>query len=89
MWVELSKDDDVSGGVRSEDGGLPAQPAVVKEYGRFAYLEGRKKKGDSPILMRQFKLNLCFSIQVKSIECTTHTMCTSTPPLLSSCCGPN
>lgn len=41
VWTELPEDADVSGGVRSEDGGLPAQPAVVKEYGRFAYLEGK------------------------------------------------
>ena len=40
MWTELPEDADVSGGVRSENGGLPAQPAVIKEYGRFAYLEG-------------------------------------------------
>lgn len=40
VWTELAEDADVSGGVRSEDGGLPAQPAVIKEYGRFAYLEG-------------------------------------------------
>ncbi|KAE8279198.1 Non-lysosomal glucosylceramidase [Larimichthys crocea] len=42
VWTELPEDADVSGGVRSEDGGLPAQPAVVKEYGRFAYLEGQE-----------------------------------------------
>lgn len=41
VWTELPEDADVSGGVRTEDGGLPAQPAVVKEYGRFAYLEGK------------------------------------------------
>lgn len=41
MWTELAEDADVSGGLRSEDGGLPAQPAVIKEYGRFAYLEGK------------------------------------------------
>lgn len=41
VWTELAEDADVSGGVRTEDGGLPAQPAVVKEYGRFAYLEGK------------------------------------------------
>ncbi len=41
VWTELPEDVDVSGGVRSEDGGLPAQPAVIKEYGRFAYLEGK------------------------------------------------
>lgn len=40
MWTELPEDADVSGGVRTENGGLPAQPAVIKEYGRFAYLEG-------------------------------------------------
>lgn len=40
VWTELPEDTDVSGGIRSEDGGLPAQPAVIKEYGRFAYLEG-------------------------------------------------
>lgn len=40
VWTELQEDADVSGGVRGEDGGLPAQPAVIKEYGRFAYLEG-------------------------------------------------
>lgn len=44
VWIELPKDADVSGGVRSENGGLPAQPAVVKEYGRFAYLEGMMKE---------------------------------------------
>lgn len=43
VWIELPKDADVSGGVRSENGGLTAQPAVVKEYGRFAYLEGMIK----------------------------------------------
>lgn len=43
MWTELPEDSDISGGVRSEDGGLPAQPAVIKEYGRFAYLEGKCK----------------------------------------------
>ncbi|XP_037116133.1 non-lysosomal glucosylceramidase-like isoform X1 [Syngnathus acus] len=42
VWTELPEDADVSGGVRSEDGGLPAQPPVVKEYGRFAYLEGQE-----------------------------------------------
>uniref|UniRef100_A0A3Q2XUW4 Non-lysosomal glucosylceramidase n=1 Tax=Hippocampus comes TaxID=109280 RepID=A0A3Q2XUW4_HIPCM len=42
VWTELQEDADVSGGVRSQDGGLPAQPAVVKEYGRFAYLEGQE-----------------------------------------------
>ncbi|XP_035004374.2 non-lysosomal glucosylceramidase [Hippoglossus stenolepis] len=42
VWTELGEDADVSGGIRSEDGGLPAQPAVVKEYGRFAYLEGQE-----------------------------------------------
>lgn len=41
VWTELPEDADVSGGVRSEDGGLPAQPAVIKEFGRFAYLEGK------------------------------------------------
>lgn len=41
MWTELAEDADVSGGLRPEDGGLPAQPAVIKEYGRFAYLEGK------------------------------------------------
>lgn len=40
VWTELPEEADVSGGVRTEDGGLPAQPSVVKEYGRFAYLEG-------------------------------------------------
>ncbi|XP_060922018.1 non-lysosomal glucosylceramidase [Limanda limanda] len=42
VWTELAEDADVSGGIRSEEGGLPAQPAVVKEYGRFAYLEGQE-----------------------------------------------
>ncbi|XP_061664715.1 non-lysosomal glucosylceramidase isoform X2 [Syngnathoides biaculeatus] len=42
VWTELREDADVSGGVRGEDGGLPAQPAVIKEYGRFAYLEGQE-----------------------------------------------
>uniref|UniRef100_A0A8C7XR32 Non-lysosomal glucosylceramidase n=1 Tax=Oryzias sinensis TaxID=183150 RepID=A0A8C7XR32_9TELE len=42
VWTELAEDADVSGGVRSEDGGLPAQPDVIKEYGRFAYLEGQE-----------------------------------------------
>lgn len=42
VWVELPEDADVSGGLRSDKGGLPAQPPVVKEYGRFAYLEGEQ-----------------------------------------------
>ncbi|CAG12815.1 unnamed protein product, partial [Tetraodon nigroviridis] len=42
VWTELAEDADVSGGLRPEDGGLPAQPAVIKEYGRFAYLEGQE-----------------------------------------------
>ncbi|XP_036407076.1 non-lysosomal glucosylceramidase [Megalops cyprinoides] len=42
VWVELPEDSDVSGGLRSEEGGLPAQPPVIKEYGRFAYLEGQE-----------------------------------------------
>lgn len=41
VWTELAEDADVSGGLRSEDGGLPARPPVIEEYGRFAYLEGR------------------------------------------------
>lgn len=41
VWTELLEDTDISGGVRTKDGGLPAQPVVVKEYGRFAYLEGK------------------------------------------------
>lgn len=53
MWTELPEDADISGGVRSEDGGLPAQPAVVKEYGRFAYLEGEcpAKHAPTPAVM--------------------------------------
>lgn len=47
VWTELAEDADVSGGLRSEDGGLPAQPDVIKEYGRFAYLEGERHKGRS------------------------------------------
>ncbi|XP_030193693.1 non-lysosomal glucosylceramidase isoform X1 [Gadus morhua] len=42
VWTELPEDSDVSGGLRSEDGGLPAQPTAIKEYGRFAYLEGQE-----------------------------------------------
>uniref|UniRef100_A0A3P8XGU8 Non-lysosomal glucosylceramidase n=1 Tax=Esox lucius TaxID=8010 RepID=A0A3P8XGU8_ESOLU len=42
VWTELPEDSDISRGLRSEDGGLPAQPAVIKEYGRFAYLEGQE-----------------------------------------------
>ncbi|RXN21558.1 non-lysosomal glucosylceramidase [Labeo rohita] len=42
VWVELPEDADISGGLRPEDGGLPAQPELVKEYGRFAYLEGQE-----------------------------------------------
>ncbi|XP_016103390.1 non-lysosomal glucosylceramidase-like [Sinocyclocheilus grahami] len=42
VWVELPEDADISGGLRPEDGGLPAQPEVVKDYGRFAYLEGQE-----------------------------------------------
>lgn len=47
MWTELPCDADVSGGVRTENGGLPAQPSLVKEYGRFAYLEGNACFKDS------------------------------------------
>ncbi|XP_028329722.1 non-lysosomal glucosylceramidase isoform X1 [Gouania willdenowi] len=42
VWTELPEDADVSGGLRSEDGGLPAQPDIIKEFGRFAYLEGQE-----------------------------------------------
>uniref|UniRef100_A0A3P8USU4 Non-lysosomal glucosylceramidase n=1 Tax=Cynoglossus semilaevis TaxID=244447 RepID=A0A3P8USU4_CYNSE len=42
VWTELPEDADISGGLRSKDGGLPAQPDVIKEYGRFAYLEGQE-----------------------------------------------
>uniref|UniRef100_A0A4W4EJD8 Non-lysosomal glucosylceramidase n=1 Tax=Electrophorus electricus TaxID=8005 RepID=A0A4W4EJD8_ELEEL len=42
VWVELPEDSDISGGLRSKDGGLPGQPHIVKEYGRFAYLEGQE-----------------------------------------------
>ncbi|XP_030635696.1 non-lysosomal glucosylceramidase [Chanos chanos] len=42
VWVEIPEDDDITGGLRPEDGGLPAQPHVVREYGRFAYLEGQE-----------------------------------------------
>ncbi|XP_056317295.1 non-lysosomal glucosylceramidase [Danio aesculapii] len=42
VWVELPEDADISDGLRPEDGGLPAQPEVVKEFGRFAYLEGQE-----------------------------------------------
>uniref|UniRef100_W5KBX1 Non-lysosomal glucosylceramidase n=1 Tax=Astyanax mexicanus TaxID=7994 RepID=W5KBX1_ASTMX len=42
VWVEIPEDCDISGGLRSEEGGLPAQPPIVKEYGRFAYLEGQE-----------------------------------------------
>lgn len=42
IWVELPEDADISGGLRPEDGGLPAQPEVVKDFGRFAYLEGQE-----------------------------------------------
>lgn len=41
VWTELQEDADISGGMCSEDEPFPAQPAVVKEYGRFAYLEGK------------------------------------------------
>ena len=41
VWTELPEDADVSGGVCSGNEGLPAQPTVIKEYGRFAYLEGK------------------------------------------------
>lgn len=44
VWTELPEDIDISGGVRSEEGGLPAQPDVIKEYGRFAYLEGKNQR---------------------------------------------
>uniref|UniRef100_W5MSZ8 Non-lysosomal glucosylceramidase n=1 Tax=Lepisosteus oculatus TaxID=7918 RepID=W5MSZ8_LEPOC len=42
VWVELRPDCDISGGLRSEEGGLPAQPNIIREYGRFAYLEGQE-----------------------------------------------
>lgn len=55
MWVELPEDADISGGLRPEDGGLPAQPEVVKEYGRFAYLEGNIQH----YLKMQTELKIC------------------------------
>ncbi|KAL7875731.1 hypothetical protein AOLI_G00106940 [Acnodon oligacanthus] len=42
VWVELPEDCDVSGGLRPQEGGLQAQPPIIKEYGRFAYLEGQE-----------------------------------------------
>lgn len=40
VWVEVPSDADITGGLRSEQGGLPALPPVLSEFGRFAYLEG-------------------------------------------------
>uniref|UniRef100_A0A8C9VF78 Non-lysosomal glucosylceramidase n=1 Tax=Scleropages formosus TaxID=113540 RepID=A0A8C9VF78_SCLFO len=42
VWVELAEDADITGSQSCEYGGLPAQPSVIKEYGRFAYLEGQE-----------------------------------------------
>lgn len=64
MWTELAEDADVSGGLRSEDGGLPAQPAVIKEYGRFAYLEGEwgasAKAGQEELVFTQLQFSKHF-----------------------------
>lgn len=60
VWTELSEDADVSGGVRSADGGLPAQPALIKEYGRFAYLEGRHKENHYLVKIHKYSLFCCF-----------------------------
>lgn len=59
MWTELPDDADVSGGVRTENGGLPAQPAVVKEYGRFAYLEGMRMLTFSHLVRCKFAFVPC------------------------------
>lgn len=53
VWTEIMEDADISGGIRSEDGGLPAQPTVIKEYGRFAYLEGRQEKGCREVMKNE------------------------------------
>uniref|UniRef100_H3AXX8 Non-lysosomal glucosylceramidase n=1 Tax=Latimeria chalumnae TaxID=7897 RepID=H3AXX8_LATCH len=42
VWVEVPDDTDITGGIRSKEGGLPALPTVLKEFGRFAYLEGQE-----------------------------------------------
>lgn len=42
VWVEVPSDADITGGLRSEQGGLPALPPVLSEFGRFAYLEGQE-----------------------------------------------
>lgn len=55
VWVELPDDCDISGGLRPEEGGLLAQPPVLKEYGRFAYLEGKH-----PDLDLQIWCQACF-----------------------------
>lgn len=57
VWTELPEDVDISGGVRSEEGGLPAQPDVIKEYGRFAYLEG-KSQGNHALVCKTRACNL-------------------------------
>lgn len=53
VWTELAEDADISGGVRSEEGGLSAQPALIKKYGRFAYLEGKCRGNTSLSLQDQ------------------------------------
>ncbi|XP_043934461.1 non-lysosomal glucosylceramidase isoform X1 [Protopterus annectens] len=42
IWIEVPSNTDITGGKRPEDGGLPALPDVLREYGRFAYLEGQE-----------------------------------------------
>lgn len=56
VWTEIMEDADISGGIRSEDGGLPAQPTVIKEYGRFAYLEGRQEKGCREVMKNETRI---------------------------------
>ncbi|XP_028657263.2 non-lysosomal glucosylceramidase [Erpetoichthys calabaricus] len=42
VWVEVPLNTDVTAGLRPENGGLPPLPDVLKEFGRFAYLEGQE-----------------------------------------------
>uniref|UniRef100_A0A4W3ICV7 Non-lysosomal glucosylceramidase n=1 Tax=Callorhinchus milii TaxID=7868 RepID=A0A4W3ICV7_CALMI len=42
IWLEVPDDTDITSGLSNEQDGLPPLPKVLKDYGRFGYLEGQE-----------------------------------------------
>ncbi|MBN3307053.1 GBA2 glucosylceramidase, partial [Amia calva] len=96
VWVELPPDCDITGGLHSEQGGLPAQPPILKEYGRFAYLEGQEYRmyntydvhfyASFALIMLWPKLAL--SLQYDMAGCVVREDCTQRLHLMSGLVSP-